>query len=103
MKTPESYEKKAIKSYLDRIGAWHCCPYMAGFGKAGVPDILACYRGHFLAIEVKREGKRPTPLQTKRMAEILECYGVVMWGTADKVIKEIEEWIATNAKSSKKV
>ena len=63
MKTPESYEKADIKKYLDSIGAWHFSPYMAGFGKAGVPDIVFCYQGRFGAIEVKREGKTPTKLQ----------------------------------------
>ena len=59
MRTPEGYEKDEIKKYLDSIGAWYFCPYMAGFGKSGVPDIVACIQGKFWAIEVKREGKEP--------------------------------------------
>lgn len=92
MKTPEGYEKADIKKYLDKIGAWHFSPYSAGFGKSGVSDIIACIDGVFWAMEVKREGKEPTILQYKRIKEIIEAGGCATWGTADKVIGEIENW-----------
>lgn len=92
MRTPESYEKAEIKKYLDTIGAWHFSPFMAGYGKSGVPDIVFCYCGRFGAIEVKREGKTPTQLQNWRMEEIRAVGGVAFWGTAQKVCTEIEEW-----------
>lgn len=97
MKTPESYEKKEICEYLDSIGAWYFKPTTMGFGASGVPDIVACYEsnidwgGNFIAIEVKREGKEPTKLQTARMAAIKKAGGVAVWGTAEKVIKELRE------------
>lgn len=37
---------------------------------AGIPDILCCYRGRFLAFEVKRPGERMTPLQADTVAAI---------------------------------
>lgn len=67
MHTAEWFEKKDIGKFLDEIGAWHFKPNMNGFGGGGVPDIVGCYQGRFFAIEVKREGKSATPLQTKRM------------------------------------
>jgi Holliday junction resolvase len=91
MKTPESYEKAEIKKYLDSIGAWYFCPYMAGFGKSGVPDIVACIQGQFWAIEVKRPGKTPTKLQSTRIEEILKAGGFALAGTADTVILHIKE------------
>lgn len=89
MRTPEFYEKVEIKKYLDSIGAWHFSPYMAGFGKSGVPDIVVCLNGKFISIEVKREGKAPTPIQTRRMEEITKAGGIAIWGTAEKVINEL--------------
>jgi Holliday junction resolvase len=59
---------------------------MAGFGKSGVPDIVACINGKFVSIEVKREGKEPTALQWQRMAEIDLAGGFAYWGTAARVI-----------------
>lgn len=93
MKTPESFEKAAIRAFLDRIGAWQFSPYMAGFGKSGVPDIIACLRGVFWGIEVKREGKKPTKLQEQRGAEIRTAGGQWVAGTAEVVIPHINRWL----------
>lgn len=98
MKTPESYEKDDICKYLDSIGAWSFRPYMAGYGKSGVPDIIACKPllitahmtgmaiGAFVSVEVKREGKEPTALQNTRITEIRQAGGFATWGTAERVI-----------------
>ncbi len=99
MKTPEGYEKDEIKQYLKQFGPsiWHFSPYMAGFGKSGVSDIVGCHLRHggrMFAIEVKREGKEPTPIQNRRMAEIEAAGGKTFWGTAAKVIPEFEGWIS---------
>ncbi len=49
----------AIKKALNEKGAWvvktHGSPHLAG-----LPDILCCYRGRFVAIEVKRPTTRHT-------------------------------------------
>jgi Holliday junction resolvase len=92
MMTPEGHEKKAIKKYLDSIGAWHFSPSMTGFGKSGVPDIIGSYKGFFFAIEVKREGKKPTPIQELRMKKIEKAVGKTFWGTASKVTEEFIRW-----------
>ena len=91
MRTPESYEKAEIKKYLDKIQAWYFLPYAAAFGRAGIPDIVGCYRGSFFSIEVKREGKFPTPLQIQRMSEITAAGGRALSGTAKAVIATFEE------------
>ena len=92
MQTPESYEKKRICEYLDSIGAWYCKPATYGFGKSGTPDIVACVHGHFVSIEVKREGKEPTPLQLARIRQIKDAGGSGYWGTARKVLPELHAW-----------
>ena len=92
MKTPEGYEKDEICKYLDSIGAWCFKPMMTGFGKSGVPDIIGSYDGFFFAIEVKREGKKPTPIQELRMKKIRKAIGKTFWGTAAKVTKEFSNW-----------
>jgi hypothetical protein len=97
MKTPEYYEKQDITAYLDgaSIDIWFYKPYMAGYGKSGVPDIVGVYRGKFFSIEVKRPGKNPTMIQGRRMQEIAKAGGKTFWGPADKVCAEFEEWIRT--------
>ena len=92
MKTPEGYEKGDICKYLDKIGAWYFRPTMGPFGKAGVPDIVACIGGTFWGIEVKREGKEPTPRQVSRMNEINEAGGQTIAGTAERVIDWLKKY-----------
>ena len=87
MKTAEFYEKHKIKLFLASLDScWHFSPMMNGFGKQGVPDIVACIRGRLVGIEVKRAGKSPTPLQEHRMQEIRDAGGIAIAGTADIVI-----------------
>lgn len=90
MKSPESFEKAKIREHLKAINAWCFTPFMAGMGQSGVPDIVCCYHAMFIAIEVKRPGKAPTPIQERRMAEIKARGGIALWGDAEKVIAELQ-------------
>jgi hypothetical protein len=56
--TPEGKVKEACKKYLKSIGAWYFMPVSNGMGQVGIPDIICCYRGIFVAIETKAPGKR---------------------------------------------
>lgn len=93
MRSPEGIEKDEIKKYLTSIGAWFCMIPANGYGASGQPDIVACIGGAFWSIEVKREGKKPTVLQTRRLEEVMKAGGHACWGTAEKVIWEINTWI----------
>src|SRR5258708_30292053 len=91
MKTPESYEKQEIDAFLKKLGpqrVWFFKPYMAGFGKSGVPDYCLCLMGAFWGIEVKRPGKEPTVIQQRRIEEIERAFGHAVAGTAEVVIAE---------------
>jgi len=43
-----------------------------------------------VSIEVKREGKEPTKLQWERIREVQAAGGIALWGTAEKVIPELD-------------
>ncbi len=43
--------------------------------RVGVPDYLVCFEGRFKAIELKRIGENPTPLQAIEMRAILASGG----------------------------
>ena len=51
---------------------------MSGMGRAGVPDIIACFKGHFLAIEAKAGKNKPTALQEREIANIQKAGGHAM-------------------------
>lgn len=49
------------------------------FGQGGTPDLLVCYRGYFVGLEVKRLGWTPsdvTPLQNINLQEIKTAGGL---------------------------
>ncbi len=73
---PEAKVKKKVKATLDKLGAYYFMPFMAGYGTAGVPDIVACYKGRFIGIECKANGNRTTALQVKNLNEIGKCGGI---------------------------
>ena len=43
--TPEAKVKKVVTNYLKKMGAYYFYPVTGGFGRSGVPDIIACYKG----------------------------------------------------------
>lgn len=43
--------------------------HVTQFGTAGDPDLYGCYRGRMFVVELKQEGKQPTPLQSIRLQE----------------------------------
>ena len=93
--TPESKIKKEITAYLDSLGerCWWTSIIPMGYGKRGVPDILVCYKGRFLALEVKAdETKKPTAWQLREIDAIGQAGGnvCVVWSVA-QVKSEIEE------------
>lgn len=98
MRTPEGYERQYIERYLRSTGAWFCHPVTMGYGNNGAPDLICCSQGRFVAIEVKREGKGPTPLQQLRIEEIKKAGGFATWGTAEKVIPELASWLASDGR-----
>jgi Holliday junction resolvase len=55
-------------------------PVTGGYGASGVPDIVACYKGKFIGIEVKADMKKnkPTALQQKNLREIDDNGGVAL-------------------------
>ena len=68
----------AIKKYLASLGSdvffWkeHGGPY----GTSGVPDIICCYKGRFLGLEVKLPGGRLTELQKRAIQKINDAGGI---------------------------
>jgi hypothetical protein len=78
MKT-EKQVKEEIKKYLKSLGGacWFFMPHMNGYGRAGIPDFVGCYKGRFFAIEAKAEGKlgAVTAWQKREGADILAASG----------------------------
>jgi Holliday junction resolvase len=75
--TPESKVKTAVRKLLDVLKIYHFMPPANGFGRAGIPDIIGCMDGHFIAIECKAGRGQTTPLQDRELNAILNAGGTV--------------------------
>jgi Holliday junction resolvase len=75
-KTPEGKVKDAVVKILKAHGVYYFFPATHGYGRSGIPDIVACVKGRFLAIECKAPGKKPTALQEMEMGLIRTAGGV---------------------------
>lgn len=94
--TPEAKVKKQVKKILDDLGAYHFSPMMDGYGKSGVPDIIACYKGKFIGIECKAGDNKPTLLQLRNIEDIKRNQGLAIVVNESNIetlltlVKEIE-------------
>lgn len=77
MAEEKTFENK-IKKYLKSKNIWHVKFFANGFTKRGVPDILACVNGYFVAIEVKSATGKPSPLQVRNVDLIRESGGIAI-------------------------
>lgn len=70
----KDFENK-IKRYLKERGAYRVKYHGNYYSENGTPDILACVNGYFLAIEVKADNGKPTPLQLAKIDDIRKAGG----------------------------
>jgi hypothetical protein len=77
MITPEGRVKKQIRDWLREKGAYFFSPVQQGYG-ASTLDILVCWKGEFVAIEVKAENKNLTGRQEAIAKQIESSHGRVI-------------------------
>mgnify|MGYP002521495493 CR=1 FL=1 len=71
----KNFENK-IKLYLESKNCWFVKFFANRMTKVGVPDLLACVNGFFVAIEVKASKGKPTELQLWNREKIRESGGI---------------------------
>ena len=70
---------KAILKYLKTVP--HCFSWKEHggmYGTAGIPDIIACVNGSFVAFEVKTEIGKTTALQDATIRKIINAGGTAV-------------------------
>lgn len=90
MAAEKEFENK-IKAFLKTLpNQWHFKHWGGGFGKAGIPDILGCINGRFIAIEVKASDGKPSPLQVRCINQITCAggYAVIVYPEQFEELKE---------------
>lgn len=63
--------------------------------RRGLPDIIGCYRGRFIGIEVKLPGKENTvtKLQAATLGQIRAGGGIGAMGTTVQGVRRLLDWI----------
>jgi Holliday junction resolvase len=93
--TPEAKVKAAVKKLLDEMNIYHFSPVQNGMGRAGIPDIIGCFRGRFLGIECKAGKGKTTALQDLELEKIRQAKGFayVVNETNLQDLKELLLWM----------
>jgi Holliday junction resolvase len=76
--TPEKKVRKKVEQLLDLYGVYYFAPMSGGFTKAGVPDLVCCYKSKFIGIECKAGTNKPTELQKRELNRIQKAGGFAM-------------------------
>ena len=88
--TPESKVKANVRKLLDELKIYHFMPPANGFGRAGIPDIIGCMDGQFIAIECKAGKGKVTELQERELIAICNAGGFTFVARED-CLDELEE------------
>lgn len=89
----ESEIVRQIKEYLKTVkGCFFWKEHGGQFGVAGLPDIILCLNGRFIALEVKTEKGKVSVLQEITLKKIRNAGGIA------EVVRSVDEARAVIAK-----
>ena len=81
---------KKIKDYLKTVPELFFWKEHGGqYGTAGIPDLIVCYKGKFIAFECKVGNNKATPLQDATIKQILRAGGYALVVRTVEEVKEI--------------
>jgi len=90
----EAELKRDVKAYLDKMGFHHVhyntifSSRRGNYGSAkGIPDIIGCYRGRYIAFELKGKGGKPSEAQNRQLESIKAAEGM---GIIVRSVDEVE-------------
>lgn len=70
---------------------------------SGILDILGCYQGKFVHIEIKDTGKKPTELQQHTINKVTEAGGIAFFGDSfDSLQSQTEVYLGRGTGKTKK-
>ena len=80
MAQEKNFENR-IKKFLEDEGCWFVKFFANAYTKSGIPDLLVCCNGYFVAVEVKAPNGKPSELQKWNIEKINQSrgYGVILY------------------------
>ena len=80
------FQKDAIK-LIESLGGYVIKTHVSAYQSQGEPDLVCCYKGYFVAFELKIPGNKPSELQKLKMNKIQRAGGTAI---AAYSLKDIE-------------
>lgn len=77
MAEEKTFENK-VKRYLKSKGVYHFKYFGNAYSTAGILDLTLCVNGHFVAVELKAEKGKLSPLQEYNIKEIEKSGGIAI-------------------------
>ena len=77
-KVTEKWVKAQVVKMLKELDAYYFYPVASGYMRTGVPDIVVCYKSHFLGIECKANGNKTTEIQDRNLVAIKKNGGIAV-------------------------
>ena len=76
--TPEKKVKEKCIKLFKQYGVYYFYAIATGMGRSGIPDLICCVNGRFLAVECKAGKGKTTALQDKELAAVRTAMGVAV-------------------------
>ena len=89
----EKVVENKIKDYLTSKGIYYFKMHSDGFVPPGIPDIICCWEGKFLGIEVKRPGAKNQQSEQQKIHEnnIKKAGGIYLLADDLETVKNLIE------------
>lgn len=88
--TKEKSITNAILKYLKSLDNCFCWKEHGGmYGTSGIPDIICCYKGRFIGIEVKRPEGKVSKLQEVAIRKIEGAGGIAIVAFSVEDVKRL--------------
>ena len=84
----EAQFSREVTQYLESKGAIVNNQTGSMFSKVGVSDLLVCYKGYFIALELKVGSYQPDPLQISYLQKVREAggFGLILRDTLQELM-----------------
>jgi Holliday junction resolvase len=89
--TPHAKLLAEICAYLAAQGCWYVRTNSHGYGRRGIPDVVACVNGQFLAIEAKVPPDKASTWQEREIQSIHRAGGSAVVAYNIKTVEAIVE------------
>ncbi|MDK2919762.1 MAG: hypothetical protein PWQ37_2495 [Candidatus Petromonas sp.] len=89
--TEKQLQTKVIKYLKSLPNIWFFKVWGGGYQRAGIPDLICCINGVFIAIELKGDNGKPTELQKMNIKNINDAggIGVILYPKGFKEFKKL--------------